>query len=251
MKKRVKKRLKFKGVILLILIIYLFIMAFYYAFNLPIKNIEVKGNNYTSESEIIKASTINKKTKIFKISSFKIKKGIKKLDYIESVKVSKDIFGKITIEVTEESVLMYDILTNKYILSNAKEVSVDEDLIGIPSLINFVPDDILEKFVKSYAKIDSSVRAMISEIEYNPDVKEDITIDNERFFLKMNDGNAVYINIPNMNKLNKYKEAIASVYDQTPGILSLDSNSNNTLFVTYDKINQVQATEEIVEESDE
>ena len=64
MKKRVKKRLKFKGVILLILIIYLFIMAFYYAFNLPIKNIEVKGNKYTSESEIIKASTINKKSNI-------------------------------------------------------------------------------------------------------------------------------------------------------------------------------------------
>ena len=226
-------------------------MAFYYAFNLPIKNIEVKGNKYTSESEIIKASTINKKSKIFKISSYKIKKGIKKLDYINSVKVTKDIFGKITIEVTEGNILLYDILTSKYVLSNTKEVEIDDNLIGIPTLINYVPDETLSRFVESYAKIDSSVRAMVSEIEYDPDVKEDVVIDDERFFLKMNDGNSVYINTPNMNKLNKYKEANASVYDQTPGILSLDSNSNNTLFKKYDKIEDIPEEEQVVEESDE
>ena len=92
---------------------------------------------------------------------------------------------------------------------------------------------------------------MVSEIEYDPDVKEDVVIDDERFFLKMNDGNSVYINTPNMNKLNKYKEAIASVYDQTPGILSLDSNSNNTLFKKYDKIEDIPEEEQVVEESDE
>ena len=250
MKKRKKKRIKFKGLIFIILIIYLLIMAFYYVWNLPIKNIEVKGNIYTTESEIIKASTINKKTKLFKISSYRIKKGIKKLDYINSVKVSKDIFGKITIEVTEESILIYNMLDSNYILSNGKEVSLDEDIIGIPSLINYVPDDILTRFAKNFAKIDESVRAMVSEIEYNPDIKEEVTIDDERFFLKMNDGNAVYINIINMDKLNKYKEAIASVFDQTPGVLSLDSNSNNTLFITYDKIKANQETTEVVEEGE-
>ncbi len=250
MKKRKKKRIKFKGLIFIILIIYLLIMAFYYVWNLPIKNIEVKGNKYTTESEIIKASTINKKTKLFKISSYRIKKGIKKLDYINSVKVSKDIFGKITIEVTEESILIYNMLDSNYILSNGKEVSLDEDIIGIPSLINYVPDDILTRFAKNFAKIDESVRAMVSEIEYNPDIKEEVTIDDERFFLKMNDGNAVYINIINMDKLNKYKEAIASVFDQTPGVLSLDSNSNNTLFITYDKIKANQETTEVVEEGE-
>ena len=250
MKKRKKKRIKFKGLIFIILIIYLLIMAFYYVWNLPIKNIEVKGKKYTTESEIIKASTINKKTKLFKISSYRIKKGIKKLDYINSVKVSKDIFGKITIEVTEESILIYNMLDSNYILSNGKEVSLDEDIIGIPSLINYVPDDILTRFAKNFAKIDESVRAMVSEIEYNPDIKEEVTIDDERFFLKMNDGNAVYINIINMDKLNKYKEAIASVFDQTPGVLSLDSNSNNTLFITYDKIKANQETTEVVEEGE-
>lgn len=250
MKKRKKKRIKFKGLIFIILIIYLLIMAFYYVWNLPIKNIEVKGNKYTTESEIIKASTINKKTKLFKISSYRIKKGIKKLDYINSVKVSKDIFGKITIEVTEESILIYNMLDSNYILSNGKEVSLDEDIIGIPSLNNYVPDDILTRFAKNFAKIDESVRAMVSEIEYNPDIKEEVTIDDERFFLKMNDGNAVYINIINMDKLNKYKEAIASVFDQTPGVLSLDSNSNNTLFITYDKIKANQETTEVVEEGE-
>ena len=42
-KKKVKKKLNKKGIIVLILTLYLVIMAFYYVFSLPVKNDQAHG----------------------------------------------------------------------------------------------------------------------------------------------------------------------------------------------------------------
>ena len=53
----------------------------------------------------------------------------------------------------------------------------------------------------------------------------DIVVDNERFLFTMNDGNKVYINVANLEKMNKYQSVVSKT--NQIGILYLDSSSNN------------------------
>ncbi len=234
--KKVKKKISFKGLIVVLLGLYLVLMVIYVIFRMPISNIVVKGNNLTTDAQIISASSLKNTSSIWQSLSLKVKNNIKELDLISDVKIHFNLLGKITIKVTEEIPLFYYERNNSYILSNNNEIKTDAYLNGIPTLINFVPSDILSNFVLKLKDIDTSVLRMISEIKYDPDTRDGITIDDSRFLLKMNDENAVYVNVVNLEKLEKYKEIIASLGSEEKGVLFLDSNLNNTYFETYAKI---------------
>lgn len=236
--KKVKRKLSFKGLIVILLSLYLLVMLIFYLYKMPVKSVIIKGTTLTSDEEIYSALSLNDKTAIWPLSTKKAIKNLKKLDFISDAKIKKGITGKLTIEVTEEKVLFYDDPTGKYVLSNMEKVKANKKVNGIPTLINFVQSDILENFVNAFKKQDDSIIKMISEIEYKPNKHEDITIDNERFLLKMNDENSVYINIVNLDKLSKYKEIIASLGDGKKGLLYLDSYLSGTIFEPYDKINK-------------
>ena len=64
MQKKVHRKLNKKALLVIVLTLYLFIMAFYYCFNLPIKSIVIKGNTNTLDEEIIKLGNINSYNKI-------------------------------------------------------------------------------------------------------------------------------------------------------------------------------------------
>ena len=107
--------------------------------------------------------------------------------------------------------------------------------LGIPTLINYTPNDIYENLMKKLSSVDINILKMVSEIEYAPDIKNEKTIDKNRFLLKMNDGNYVYINLANMDNLNKYEEIYATLNENEKGVLNLDSSSNNGIvFQTFD-----------------
>ena len=243
--KKKKKKFNLKGLLLIILAIYLLLMAFYYVFNFHISTIVIHGNDTISDNEIIKVGKLDKAS-LLKTSSALTEKRIKKIDFVKDVDVKKTITGKIIVDIEEAKVLFYNSSDDKYVLSNTKEIKNDKKYLGVATLNNYVPSDIYKSFIKELANVDYSVINMISEIEYSPDISEDVVIDDARFLLKMNDGNSVYVNVVNMDKLNKYQEAIVSVYEEGLGILYLDSNSSNTLFRTYDKIN---ADEEVLEDA--
>lgn len=232
--KTVKRKLNKKALLVILLTLYLFIMSFYYVFTMPIKNIVIVGNSLISDSDIISAANIDNYPSIFKISSKKIIKNIKKLNLIEEVNVSKSFTGTITINVKESKIVFFNKLNNTYVLSTKKEISDinSKNLICVPTLINYVPSDIYESLIQKLSVIDQDIIADISEIEYNPDVKDDVTINDSRFILRMNDGNYVYIDIVNFDNLNKYKVIYSSLEEK--GVLHLDVvySDNNTITFT-------------------
>ncbi len=231
--KKIKRKLKIKTFIKFIIVIVLIVISSYYLFNLPIKNIYIKGNNYLSDGEIISAAKIKNYPRLFKFSSNTIKKNIKKLDLISSCKVKKSLFGKVVIEVEEESPLFYNRNDSIYVLSNGKKTN-DYEFIGIPYLVNYVPDNIYERLVKNFQKIDNESIKMISEIEYSPSKSKDVVIDDTRFILRMNDGNIVYINLINIDRLNSYHLIYSALHEK--GILELDSDNENVVFKSYKSI---------------
>lgn len=225
--KKVKKKINIKGLIFLILIIYLICNMFYFIIKRPIKNIIVKGNNYVSTTSIIEKSGLNEQSTLFNTSSFKIEKNLKENKIIKNVKISKNLLGKITITIEENKPLFINLLENKLVLSDGNSIEYNSTY-SVPILINYVPDSIYKELISGMNKINDDIIKKISEIEYSPDKSEDIVFDEERFLLRMNDGNKVYINTPNITKLNNYNTIYQEVGND--GTLLLDSASQNYIF---------------------
>ena len=55
---------------------------------MPVKLVEVKGNTLISDEKVINNANITDKTKLFALSSSKLKKNLEELPMIESVKIS-------------------------------------------------------------------------------------------------------------------------------------------------------------------
>lgn len=232
-KKVKKKKLNIKGLILVFLFLYLIGMLLYSFFTMPIKNIYIKNTSVLTDNEVIEAAGIKNYPPIFKISTKKLEENIASLDLVTNVQVKKKLNGKLIITILEAKPLFYNRNTNKVVLSNHKKVESSDSYLGIPTLINYVPTDLLASFTDALKEIDSDIIAMINEIEYNPDISGEVVIDNNRFLLRMNDTNIVYVNAINMKRLNDYKEVLMTIGEQR-GTLYLDSyNSENSLFTAF------------------
>ena len=242
--KKKKLRSKVKVTLKIMTLIIVIFVGFFYILNLHVKNIFILGNENISDVEIIETAGIQDYPYIYKLSKRKIKNAIKNIPLVEDVKIKRNILGQLTIEIKENKILFFYKYNNKYIASNHGELPENKDYLGYPTLINFTPDVVLSYFIDVLSKVDYEIVKMINEIEYSPYKATDGTIiENNRFILKMNDANTVYIDTPNIKNLNKYVTIYASPeMDQTKGVIYLDSmNDSRILFKSYETIAKEQA----------
>lgn len=215
MNKKVKKRkLKLKRIIITILIISIIILSFLYLKTLPIKNIYIIGNNILSDKEIINISNITNYPSFIETTSNKIENKLLKNSYIKEVKVKKKIWGKVYIYITENKILA--LYNNKLLLEDSSYIENNYNITAAPIITNDI-SNIEDKFIKKFSLLNNDILLKISEITYAPN-----EVDNERFILKMNDGNMVYITLTKITKLNKYN-SIYSKLEGKKGIIYLDS----------------------------
>jgi len=218
MQKKIKKKFNFKKFVFFIIFIFLLYMSISYLISIKTKNIIILNNNYYSDDDIIYTAEIEDYPKFILLNRNKIKDKLMKLDLIEDVIIKKKIGFKLEINVEEKKILYYIRSTNLYKLSDNNNYDLN-NVIGVPTLINYIPEDIEKSFVEKLSNVDSSILDMISEIEYSK-----TTYDDKRFLLYMNDGNMVYITVSKAELLNKYVEIIKKV-DNKKGILYLDSGN--------------------------
>lgn len=218
MKKRVRRKFNLGKFILFILIIFIIYFGMKYLFSIKIKNIIIVNNNYYSDEEIIEKAGIENYPEFITLSRKKIKNKLSTLDLIEDVEIKKEFGFILRITIKEKKILYHIRSNNEYRVSDNKNYSLD-NVTGVPTLINYVPEEVEKKFVNKFKDIDSNIINMISEIEYNK-----TSYDSERFLLYMNDGNEVYITSKRTNLLNKYLEIVTKL-DNKKGILYLDSGN--------------------------
>ena len=108
--KEVKRKINKKGLIFLILILYIIGNVIYYVFTLPVKNVIVEGNKNLETAEIIEKSGLDKSTSLFKTSVLKVQRNLKELDLVDKVEVKKSLNGKITIKITENKPLFINLV---------------------------------------------------------------------------------------------------------------------------------------------
>ncbi len=228
-KKKSKKKFQFKKLLRFFVIIGLFGLIIFVLANIPTKNIYISGNKLLSDYDILEVSNLRNYPKLFKYSSYKIKNNIKKLELVNNVKVKKNLLGKVTITIDEAKVLFYNRSENKYVLSNKK--TMDEFSLSVPALINYVPDTIYDRLIDSLNSLNENTISLISEIEYSPSKSGEVIIDDTRFLLRMRDGNNVYINLINIERLNMYLD-ISTIFE-TKGTLGLDSDNGQVVFNAF------------------
>ena len=212
-RKRKKKRIKYKNVFKFLLFVILIVFLFKLIISSNISNIYISGNSYLKDQEIIKIAKLEDYPSVFKTFKFAVKKRLVSNDMIISAKVRKR-GTKIYIDVEENRPILYDSNISKIIMLDKTQ----KDGIAItPYLVNYVPDTIYDKFINALTKIEPDVLSRISDIEYNPN-----TVDMERFYLTMTDGNYVYITLNNFSKINNYIEMYKQ-FQGKKGILYLDA----------------------------
>ena len=227
-KNKESKKISYKKIIIVIAIILFCVLVFFWYKSLKITNIYVTGNKLLKESEILENTKLLNYPYIYEVSTSDIENILVKNDLINSVKVHKSIFGKITIEIEENKVL-YQNKNGKYTLSNNKEVELKKTVLGIPTLINDC-GDVCEKLNKKLLLVDDDIIKHISEIEYK---KTDL--DKERFMFYMIDGNYVYITLSKINLVNSYNE-IYPPLENKKGVLYLDSGNHFEIKNTNEKV---------------
>ena len=237
-KKRLK--LKTKSLIKLLVVILVFFAAFFYIYKLRVKNIYIFGTENIKDVDVIKAAGLEDYPYIYHLNLKKLKNNIQTLPFVEEVKVKRNLLGKITIDIKETKILLFYKYDNKYITTNGSRVDDNKNYNGYPTLINFTPDTIFEKLIKGLNNVDYNIIKMINEIEYSPyKSKEGNIIDSNRFVLKMNDQNTVYIDTPNIKNLNKYLTVIATPdMEKTKGVIYFDTMNDQIVFRSYDAIKQ-------------
>ena len=214
MAKKKKRKIKVKNVLLVFIITIVILFCLALLTDVKINNIVIKGNTIYSDWEIIEKAGLEDYPSSLKTLSKTIENRLEDDDYIQSVKVRRPSLTKVVIEIKENVPLFYYLPASKTILANNKEVT---DNFSVPTVINYIPDNIYKKFVSAMKDINYDIVKRISEIKYDPN-----DVDDGRFLLSMNDGNQVYLTLNDFDKIDGYLEIIKE-FDNKKGILYLDS----------------------------
>ena len=220
--KKNKRKLNKKRFLIFIIILLFLVLFFYKLFNINIKNIYISGNDFLTDQEIIDIAKLQDYPNSINNLSYTIENRLEKNKYILEAKVTKKSFiSKVYIEVKENYPLFYYQVEDKTVLYNKDKVT---DKFTIPTIINQIPNTVYDKFIKKIKQVDKNILNRMSEIEYKPN-----DVDEERFFMLMNDGNYVYLTLNKFLSINKYIDMIKS-FDNKKGILYLDSGEYFDVF---------------------
>ncbi len=241
-----KRKLNIKNVVIILIIIATFTIGYNYYTNKLVSSIIITGNNLTKDYEIIEIANLKNYPEIFSLNKGELIEKIKTLPLVNEVAINKSLNGELKITIDEAAPLFYYQSNETYILSNQEQIK--GQYLGIPTIINYVPDEKLESLISKFTRIDTAILNVINEVEYSPTKNsEGKVIDDERFILTMNDGNTVHMNTINIEKLNNYFEiydVLVNQFNDERGLLLLDSNTDAYIFTTYKAMEESEKSDE-------
>ena len=216
-----KKKLRLLPFLIFIIVIAIIVFVCLFVLDTKVKNIIITGNNVLSDDEIIELANLTDYPSFYKTLNSSIENGIKENPLVKDVEIDRSFYHIIEINVDEYEILYKREDNGKYVLENKYEITFDSETpYTIPRLINEIPNNKLNSFIKYYKRIDLNIREKISEIKYEPN-----DYDEDRFLLYMDDGNSVYVTITKFERLNYYNDVLPQL-DGRKGILYLDSGNH-------------------------
>ncbi len=221
-KDKKKVNIRWKRVVAFFVSILIIVLLVFYLCNQKITNIIVKGNNYLTKQQILDICGLDNYPIVANIGKGSMTRKLKAQEVVQDAKI-RLVFLKLHIEVDEYHILFYNSNNKKLIVGTGKEIVIDQIPSYAPILINYVPDEVYSELIKKMNLIDISILKKISDIEYSPN-----EVDEERFLLRMNDSNTIYVTLTKMKELNKYNEVLQQI-EGKKGILYLDAGNYFTI----------------------
>lgn len=224
MAKKIVKRKKIKIIPFLIVLLVIAGLSFgvYEVLNARILNVIIKNGEYLNDDYVIDLAGIKDYPSFYLTNTISMRKKVEKSPYIIQAKIKRKFYHVLEIDLDVNHPLFINNSTNIVVFENEKTVatSSEVDLFRVPRLINYVPDDKYQSFIKGMAKIDKGILGKISDIEYTPN-----DYDKDRFLLYMDDGNMVYLTLTKFKQINYYNEVLGQL-EGRKGILYLDSGNH-------------------------
>ena len=160
MVRKKKRRLKVRNVLLVLTLITIILLGLAFLTDVKINNIVIKGNVLYSDWEIIEKAGLDDYPSSLKTLSSKIEGRLEEDAYIKEVKVERPSLTKVVIKVDENLPLFYYLPAQKTILADKTEVLEN---FPVPTVINYVPDKVYEKFLKAIASVNYVIVKRISK----------------------------------------------------------------------------------------
>lgn len=244
-KKVKKKRFNIARTLVFMLFIYIIICLGVFVYQEPVKHYEITGTDLVSDIEIIRSLELEEYPSFISINTKKLEILLEDNVLIKKADVSYGWNFKLNIDIVENTPMFIVKDLNKVCLSDGMLIDNDEVLFfGLPTLLNSTPENIMKTLAESLNEVDSGIRYIISEIEYQPSYNEaGKVIDDKRFLLSMNDKNMVYITAKKANLLNKYLDIVATEQVTSNGTLFLDSNEDRYSF-KFSTVDETTTTEQ-------
>ena len=224
MAKKIVKKKKIKIIPFLIVLLVIAGLSFgvYEVLNARILNIIIKNGEYLNDDYVINLAGIKDYPSFYLTNTISMRKKVEKSPYIIQAKIKRKFYHALEIDLDVNHPLFINNSTNMVVFENEETVatSSEVDLFRVPRLINYVPDDKYQSFIKGMAKIDKGILGKISDIEYTPN-----DYDKDRFLLYMDDGNMVYLTLTKFKQINYYNEVLGQL-EGRKGILYLDSGNH-------------------------
>lgn len=216
LKTKKKKKLKRRFKVLLFLVAFVFIGAYFLSDYSKVKAIQVSGNEDIQTQDILDHISVNKQTIYWFVNTGKIEKEIKEIPLIKKVNVSKDLLGYVKIEIEEAELVAYCVIDKKtYVIDELGRVietnnqKMIQSLQSSPRLTSFKNLAFLKKFAKEYVKIPELIKNQTSDIVYAPQKSDD-----ERLKFIMVNGKILYLRVEEMaDQLTRFDyEAFMTAY---------------------------------------
>lgn len=236
--KKIRKRKANRRLIFLLALFFILIGCVLY-FLSPlshVKTVQVIGNRYLSEAQIIKLSQIDKNQSIWKIDTTQVVNQIKKNPEMNRVEVIPVFPNSIKIIVTEHNKMaylskgkqFYPILENGDILTG---LELDEMPVFAPVLLDFTEGKVLNKLLKELAKLPEEVQNSISEIHNSP-----TKTDPYHITMYMNEGFEVSATSQTLSeKMAHYPSIISQLDPEVKGVIDLEVGS---FFKAYEPVTE-------------
>lgn len=216
-----KKKLRLLPFLIFILVIAIIVFGVLVLLDTKVKNIIISGNSIISDEEIIQRAGLTDYPSFYKTSTINMRNEIKENPLVKNVDIKREFYHIFNIKIEEYEILYKREDNGKYVLENKEEITLDNNIpYMIPRLINEIPNNKMNSFVKYYKRIDKNIKEKISEIKYDPN-----EFDKDRFLLYMDDGNSVYLTITKFERLNYYNDVLPEL-DGRKGYLYLDSGNH-------------------------
>ncbi|WP_339227609.1 FtsQ-type POTRA domain-containing protein [Oceanobacillus sp. FSL K6-2867] len=186
-----------------------------------IKTIDVNGNRYVTDEEIIENSNLTTDTNIWTINRSEIEQLIKKNPILESVKVSRKLPWTIDIQVKEQKIIGYirNDTSYKPVMGNGKVLNVTNNTFNgeAPLIYGFDDDKYLHRMAEELKKLPGSIMNVISEIHWVPSEDNKNTV-----LLYMTDGYLVKGTIRDFaKKMEVYPSIVAQLDPEEKGIIHI------------------------------